>query len=175
MTTAAMDASPPRRVNGQAVLLRRGPDGDLEVLLQRRSERMPVMPGYLATVGGMCSSRDPDSRYTTMREVSEETGLLDGVVAGPAKFAEGARCDWYVLLLDEPRFEPCAKDRWECDDIRKSLPFLPASSTAADCFGHAWVPVDCLGEIDESLQPLMGGLLHRVRQAVDHLRALNTK
>ena len=169
---AAMDCSPPRQVNGQAVILRSGRDGRLEVLLQRRSDEMPVMPGFLGSVGGMRDRTDPDSRHTALREVHEETGLVSPAAVGPAKFAQGARCDWYVMLLESPQFVPRAPSHWELGDIERAMPFLPASAARAECYGHAWVPVDCLVEIDGRRQPLMTGLLHRVGQAVQHLRAV---
>eukprot|EP00933_Yihiella_yeosuensis_P084612 TRINITY_DN99191_c0_g1_i1.p1 TRINITY_DN99191_c0_g1~~TRINITY_DN99191_c0_g1_i1.p1 ORF type:complete len:217 (+),score=35.75 TRINITY_DN99191_c0_g1_i1:69-653(+) len=170
-----MDVAAPRAVNGQAVILRESPvkAGSLEVLLQRRSERMPVMPGYLATVGGMRDRSDPDSRHTTIREVAEETGLECGVLLPPVKFAEGAKCDWFVLKLCEPiSFSKKAADSWECSDMTKSLPYLPPSSELASCFGHAWVPTDELCTIEEIRQPLMGGLVSRVQAAVRHLTVI---
>ncbi|CAE8640610.1 unnamed protein product [Polarella glacialis] len=130
------------------------------------------MPGHLATVGGMRDKSDLDSRHTTLREVGEETGLLQGIVIQPAKFAEGAKCDWYVMLVQQPLFKQHAESRFECGDIRQALPWLPATATVADCFGHAWVPVGDLQQIDEQQQPLMGGLLNRVWQAVKHLQYL---
>eukprot|EP00439_Symbiodinium_sp_Y106_P076734 s3511_g15.t2 len=65
-----------RQKNAQVVILRRSL-GNLYVLLQLRSFAMPVMPGHLATVGGMRDAADRDSSITAVREVFEECGLLD--------------------------------------------------------------------------------------------------
>merc|ERR1719464_2140833 len=120
------------------------------MLLQLRSYNMPVMPGHLATVGGMRDHGDADSRVTAMREVVEETGLLDlGLLEGaPAalrrqavardstapsallKFAEGANVDWWVLLLSGPGVFDRARDLKECADIRMRLPKLPGAVLA---------------------------------------------
>jgi len=172
---APRDCSEPRQVNGQAVMLRRGHDGQLEVLLQRRADSMQVMPGYLGTVGGMRDWTDSDSRHTTIREVREETGLLlEGITLGPVKFAQGAKCDWYVMMLEHPQFEQQATSRDECGDIEKALPWLPETATPAECFGHAWIPVADIGQINER-QPLMGGLVNRVREAVQHLQTFDAQ
>eukprot|EP00931_Biecheleriopsis_adriatica_P055479 TRINITY_DN32813_c0_g1_i1.p1 TRINITY_DN32813_c0_g1~~TRINITY_DN32813_c0_g1_i1.p1 ORF type:complete len:356 (-),score=87.93 TRINITY_DN32813_c0_g1_i1:46-1113(-) len=169
---AGLDSSLPRRVNGQAVVLREAPNGkDLQVLLQLRSERMQVMPGHLAAIGGCCDASDPDSRATVLREVQEETGLRGGITIPPAKFAEGAKCDWYVMKVSQPVFEQ-AETEFECGDVKSVLPFLPASTSIAECYGHAWVSVKELRQIDEAKLPLMGGLLGRVNSGVKHLRKL---
>ena len=69
---------PPRKVNAQVVVFSEHASGPC-VLLQLRSQAMPVMPGYLATVGGMRDETDADSTETARREVFEETGLLDAL------------------------------------------------------------------------------------------------
>lgn len=166
-----LDRNPPRQVNGQAIILRQAPAGHLEALLQLRSNNMPVMPGYIAAIGGCRDETDRDSRETTLREVEEETGLISSCISsGPAKFAEGGRCDWYVIVLENAKFKSVAKSRSECGNINHALPYLPRTAVPAECFGHAWVPVNDLGQIDEQSQPLMGGLLYRVQQAVQHLQ-----
>ncbi|CAK0851339.1 unnamed protein product [Prorocentrum cordatum] len=154
----------PRQKNAQVVILTRveegRPGGGPRVLLQLRSREMPVMPGHLATVGGMRDRSDRDSRDTALREVWEETGLVDpgrlAGAAGPArrralelgappplelrKFGEGAHVDWWVLLLEGAgTFEPRARDAHECQDAAPVLPLLPEGSSLAPCFGHAWV------------------------------------
>jgi len=167
------DCSAARAVNGQAVILRLEPHGSYEVLLQRRSESMPVMPGHLAAIGGRRDHTDTDSRFTAMREVEEETGLLFQSLrweVEPVKFAEGAKVDWYVMLVQSPLFAERANSRWEVADARHVLPLLPASATLAECFGHLWLPVWDLAHIDELQQPLMGGLVNRVWEAVTHLQ-----
>jgi len=174
-----LDCSPPRRVNAQAVILRKfahdgsgkGDDEYIEVLLQLRSLRMAVMPGHLGAIGGCHSPCDSDSRATALREVQEESGLRGGIILPPAKFAQGEKCDWYVMQVHEPVFDEQASTQLECGDIRTVLPLLPASTTLAECFGHAWVPVDHLSGIAPTLQ-LMGGLNARVRGAVAHFQAL---
>lgn len=170
---ALLDCTAPRRVNAQAIILRdaRSEGGGktrLEALLQLRSERMQCMPGHLAAIGGCRSACDPDSRATALREVREESGLQGGIVLPPAKFAEGGKCDWYVIKVRAPTFAK-PETSFECGDIDSVLPLLPTSSSAAECYGHAWVPVDDLSEIDSRL-PLMGGLVGKVRAAVEHLQ-----
>ncbi|CAE7442674.1 unnamed protein product [Symbiodinium necroappetens] len=172
-----------RQKNAQVVILRRSL-GNLYVLLQLRSFAMPVMPGHLATVGGMRDAVDRDSSITAVREVFEECGLLDvGLVPQAphnlrqhaqgsgarqpkhfSKFGEGKEVDWWVLLLDGPgTFEKSMDGERECEDISLALPRLPGAE-AAECFGHAWVPAWRLHEI--AGLPLMGGLLRRVSDAV---------
>mmetsp|Transcript_26997 Transcript_26997/g.78366 ORF Transcript_26997/g.78366 Transcript_26997/m.78366 type:complete len:201 (-) Transcript_26997:167-769(-) len=72
---AARTTQTPRRKNAQVVILSSDPGGGggggsdkLVVLLQLRSYSMPVMPGHLATVGGMRDYSDADSRVTAIRE-----------------------------------------------------------------------------------------------------------
>ncbi|CAJ1354907.1 unnamed protein product [Effrenium voratum] len=152
-----------------------------------RQKNAQVMPGHLATVGGMRDRTDPDSSVTAIREVFEETGLLDvGHLQGaesalqkraeesgaPApqrffKFAEGANVDWWVLLLTGPGlFGEGVDSTTECADISWLLPWLPSAEPA--CFGHAWLCTDKVNEIPSSVQ-LMGGLHRRIREAVDAL------
>jgi len=178
-----LDCSPPRRVNAQAVILRKPANDDtgngdressIEVLLQLRSMRMAVMPGHLGAIGGCHSPCDRDSRATVLREVQEESGLRSGIVLPPAKFAQGEKCDWYVMQVHEPTFDEQASTQLECGDMTTVLPQLPACTTLAECFGHAWVPVEDLAAIAPTLQ-LMGGLVARVRGAVAHLQALEKK
>mmetsp|Transcript_22895 Transcript_22895/g.64020 ORF Transcript_22895/g.64020 Transcript_22895/m.64020 type:complete len:102 (+) Transcript_22895:260-565(+) len=75
------------------------------------------------------------------------------------------------MLLHEAHFAP-AKTELECGDIAYALPLLPKGTIPADCFGHAWVPVDRLHQIDESRQPMMGGMLQKIGQGVTHLRRI---
>eukprot|EP00927_Polykrikos_kofoidii_P054024 TRINITY_DN48519_c0_g1_i1.p1 TRINITY_DN48519_c0_g1~~TRINITY_DN48519_c0_g1_i1.p1 ORF type:complete len:241 (-),score=18.12 TRINITY_DN48519_c0_g1_i1:57-779(-) len=178
----------PRQKNAQVVVLSQFAQ-DMHVLLQLRSMNMPVMPGHLATVGGMRDRRDRDSRCTALREASEETGLVDlghlrgaahrlrsravALGANPpvafAKFGEGANVDWWVVELDGAgTFEAHAEDAHECDDIRPLIPSLPIGTFAAHSFGHAWVPVRRLHELDPSL-PLMGGLVRRINEGYSAL------
>jgi len=163
----AADSSPPRQVNAQAVLLVLGKDTGLRVLVQLRSKHMPVMPGYLGTIGGCRGRTDLDSRQTALREVTEETGLSAGLMFPPVKFAEGAKVDWFAMQLGHPEFRG-KQDSHEVDDIQLVLGRLPASATKAECFGHAWVPVCDLDQIDPTM-PLMGGMLRKINHAVDHL------
>lgn len=176
----------PRQVNGQVVILcdvvgttaagsaEANADAahqgrrPLRVLLQLRSPAMAVMPGHIAAIGGTRSKQDPDSRTTALREVIEETGLVSGVEMPPSLFAQGERCDWYVMKLRRPAFRP-AQHKWECGDMQAVLSHMPVSTVLAECFGHAWVDVD---EVDRILLPLMGGLLGRIRSAVRHLRII---
>merc|ERR1712232_329078 len=147
--------------------------GQTEVLLQKRSDRMPVMPGHLATIGGMRDQSDENCRVTTLREVEEETGLMSGILIRPSKFAEGAKCDWYVMRVSAPRFAKRASSIDECGDMAKALPWMPATASLAECRGHAWVPMKDLHLIDVHQQPIMRGLLKRVNQGVRHLSQAN--
>lgn len=150
-----------------------GPQGArLEVLLQRRAEGTQYMPGYIGSVGGMRDRTDNDSRETVAREVNEECGLEAGVVIPPIKFAEGGNCDWYVMKVQNPTFARRAETMYECSDIRKALPYMPQSVQLAECFGHCWLPVDEIGNIHEQ-QPLMGGLVNRVRWGARHLEVVS--
>eukprot|EP00434_Breviolum_minutum_P009241 symbB.v1.2.008144.t1/scaffold509.1/size193965/14 len=182
-------ASTARQKNAQ-VLIMRNDTGNFHVLLQLRHWAMPVMPGHLAAVGGMRDRTDIDSSFTAVREVFEETGLLD-VGHLPAaganlrakarergslipqtfcKFGEGAQVDWWLLLLSGPgTFETAEDGRKECADISTLLPSLPGAQLAP-CFGHAWLPANRINEIPEFVQ-LMGGLQRRVREALDVLGA----
>ena len=151
------DVCEPRKVNGQAIVLRESSSG-YDVLLQLRSMSMKVMPGHLAALGGCRDRTDSDSRETALREVVEECGLVAKCVSvGPLKFAEGAKCDWYVMVLREPSFEK-AKSRWECGDIKSVKELLPKSFQVADCYGHAWIPTSDMGQIDGKMA-LMGGAM----------------
>lgn len=129
-----------------------------DVLVQLRSLSMKAMPGHLAALGGQRDRTDTDSRHTALREVKEECGLMSKCAKGPIKFAEGARCDWYVMLLKKPTFESKAKSRHECGDIKSVIPLLPSSMQPAECYGHAWIPTSDIQNIDPKL-PLMGGSL----------------
>ncbi|CAE7440912.1 unnamed protein product [Symbiodinium natans] len=164
------DCAPPRKVNGQAIVLREAETEGYEVLLQLRSKAMKAMPGYLGALGGCRDSTDKDSRETAKREVHEECGLeQSSIVMEPVKFAEGEKCDWYVMLVrHDAKFKP-AKSRAECGDIKTVLSLLPPSAQKADCYGHAWVPTEHLQQIDAK-QPLMGGLLNRIQMAASKLR-----
>ncbi|CAK9013445.1 Uncharacterized protein SCF082_LOCUS12014 [Durusdinium trenchii] len=166
------DSSAPRKVNAQAILLRPSDSspGGYDVLLQLRSQCMKCMPGYLAALGGCRDLTDRDSRETAMREVKEECGLIaKSVSTGPSKFAEGEKCDWYVILLEKPAFESKAKSRSECGDVKTVASLLPPSMQVAECYGHVWLPSSDIPQIDSKL-PLMGGLLNRVQQAIRHLQ-----
>ncbi|CAK9101805.1 unnamed protein product [Durusdinium trenchii] len=170
------------------VLIMRNDTGSFRVLLQLRSWDMPVMPGHLGAVGGMRDARDLDSSVTAVREVFEETGLLDvghlpsapwrlraearkGSVIPQCffKFGEGAHVDWWVLLLSGPGTFVAAKDSAECADISRMLPHLP-SAKLAPCFGHAWMEAARVPELPKSVE-LMGGLQRRVGEAVEALTA----
>eukprot|EP00438_Fugacium_kawagutii_P015831 Skav230423 [mRNA] locus=scaffold1601:18014:18568:- [translate_table: standard] len=131
---------------------------------------MKAMPGHLASLGGCRDRTDRDSRETALREVKEECGLGKCVSNGPWKFAEGEKCDWFVMVLRKPTFEAKAKSRSECGDIKSVVSLLPSSMQVAECYGHAWVPTSDLAKIDPKL-PLMGGLVNRVNQAVKHLNS----
>lgn len=114
---------------------------------------------------------DKDSRETALREVKEECGLITKCVSkGPSKFAEGEKCDWYVIVLRSPAFEAKAKSRSECGDMKSVASLLPSSMQLADCYGHVWLPTSDLENIDPKL-PLMGGLLKRIGEAVNFLAA----
>jgi len=105
---------------------------------------------------------------TAIREVWEETGLLDlgrlvGAPADVLRAAEEAEeavrapllfrifhtlttTDLWVLLLDgEGSFRP-APDANASADIAPLLPELPGA-VAAPAFGHAWVPVKSIFEL----------------------------
>jgi len=164
----AADISPPRQANAQVVMLELSDEEGLRVLVQLRSMRMPCMPGHLGAIGGCRDRTDPDSRYTAVREVVEETGLSAGIMYPPVKFAEGAKADWFAMQLQSPKFKG-KQDLYEVDDIHKVLPKLPPSTRpVAECFGHAWVRTCELDSIDPAM-PLMGGMLWRIQQAVAHL------
>lgn len=143
-------------------------------------------PGMLSTVGGKWEPTDVDSSFTAVREVAEETGLLDVWAFGGApeslhksilsskhvpsppknffRFEEGKTVDWYVLLLHGSGTFVDAKDRDGCDDMEPILDQLPGAELAAS-FGHAWVPVNRINELSAEL-PVMYGLGERVHEAV---------
>mmetsp|Transcript_111985 Transcript_111985/g.156987 ORF Transcript_111985/g.156987 Transcript_111985/m.156987 type:complete len:221 (-) Transcript_111985:103-765(-) len=167
---SVQDCSPPRKVNGQAIVLRETDTEGYEVLLQLRSKAMKAMPGYLGALGGCRDLTDKDSRETAKREVYEECGLeQSSILMEPRKFAEGAKCDWFVMLVRRDAKFQKAKSRAECGDMKTVLDLLPPSAQKADCYGHAWVPTEHLSKIDEK-QPLMGGLVDRIRSAVLKLK-----
>lgn len=187
-----MTQQAPRQKNAQVVILSLDSDEPF-VLLQLRSYDMPVMPGHLATVGGMRDAGDRDSAATAVREVFEETGLLDvglleqasgslrsravkaGAVSPQAffKFAEGANVDWWALLLDGPGSFGPALDTCECADITAVLPELPGAEPAP-CFGHAWVPAARTREFGAAV-PLMGGLVRRIDEALAAVEAFRAE
>lgn len=74
-------AEPPRpRDSASAIVLRRGTDGALELLLGVRSRRSRFMPGFLAFPGGALEAQDEPERAGAFarcaaREMREETGL----------------------------------------------------------------------------------------------------
>ena len=155
------DVSEPRKVNAQSIILRETAGG-YDVLLQLRSMSMKCMPGHLAALGGCRDRTDKDSRETALREVKEECGLITKCVSkGPSKFAEGEKCDWYVIVLRSPAFEAKAKSRSECGDMKSVASLLPSSMQLADCYGHVWLPTSDLENIDPKL-PLMGGALSMI-------------
>eukprot|EP00929_Paragymnodinium_shiwhaense_P009144 TRINITY_DN11319_c0_g1_i2.p1 TRINITY_DN11319_c0_g1~~TRINITY_DN11319_c0_g1_i2.p1 ORF type:complete len:183 (+),score=39.77 TRINITY_DN11319_c0_g1_i2:757-1305(+) len=147
----------------------------------------------LPEVGGMRDESDEHSGVTAVREVVEETGLVDichvpeasrwsqrhaAEVGAPKplffqKFAEGAKCDWWVLLLDGEGLYEAATTVQECADISNVLHQLPGASVAP-CFGHAWLPVQSVDYISEEL-PLMGGLQYRIKGAAQHLQRARPK
>mmetsp|Transcript_1866 Transcript_1866/g.2508 ORF Transcript_1866/g.2508 Transcript_1866/m.2508 type:complete len:207 (+) Transcript_1866:63-683(+) len=164
--SSPLDISAPRPLNGQVVLLRPA-RGGFDVLLQRRSMKMPVMPGHLASIGGMRDRSDTDSRFTAVRELVEETGLdlrRSQLLLGPTKFDEGAKVDWYVMVVADAYFADKAESLWEVADIRPILRGLP-HATPAYCFGHAWMPTASIDYIDPKI-PLMGGLTRKIHSAV---------
>lgn len=155
------DVSEPRKVNAQSIILRETAGG-YDVLLQLRSMSMKCMPGHLAALGSCRDRTDKDSRETALREVKEECGLITKCVSkGPSKFAEGEKCDWYVIVLRSPAFEAKAKSRSECGDMKSVASLLPSSMQLADCYGHVWLPTSDLENIDPKL-PLMGGALSMI-------------
>jgi len=173
----------PRKVNAQVVVMRRDIEGKLWVLLQRRGLSSAICPGRLAAVGGRRELSDSNSQSTAIREVFEETGLLDlGFSRGAppellraakdaeAKkplaffpFQQGGVVDWFLLLLDgDGTFVPAPHKQSNAD----IGPLMAAISGAvpSPAFGHAWVPVHeavLIGDED-----CYGGLAHRVQEAV---------
>jgi 8-oxo-dGTP pyrophosphatase MutT (NUDIX family) len=172
--------------NVQVIILREK-GGQLDVLVQRRAHSLTSMPGMLSTVGGKWEPTDIDSSFTAVREVAEETGLLDVWSFGGApdwlrqsilsshtapsppknfvKLEDGKSVDWWVLLLQGSGTFVDAKDRDDCDDMEPILGELPPGSELSGSFGHAWVPVSRVGELPVGL-PHMYGLDERVHEAV---------
>ena len=74
-TAFIFDKDIPRKVNGQAVILRHLPSGSFKILLHKRSINILHMPNCLTTVSGMNNKTDPDSSFTIMRGFKEETVL----------------------------------------------------------------------------------------------------
>lgn len=164
-----MHCKRPRQVAADAFVFQVGPTGDLEVLLQRRAATMRRSPGHLAPVGGQRDETDEDSLYTIQREIREETGLVEGVVCGPLKFAEGRYADHYVVLVEDATFRKKAKTARECGDVEEILHLLPGTAKPAVCFGHIWIPIDDVPNIDRSWVPIMANADWRVFDARRHL------
>ena len=158
ISISVRDISEPRKVNAQSIILRETAEG-YDVLLQLRSMSMKCMPGHLSALGGCRDRTDKDSRETALREVKEECGLITTCVSkGPSKFAEGEKCDWFVMVLNaKPAFEAKAKSRSECGDMKSVASLLPSSKQLAECYGHVWLPTNEMQNIDPKL-PLMGGV-----------------
>jgi Ca2+-binding EF-hand superfamily protein/8-oxo-dGTP pyrophosphatase MutT (NUDIX family) len=179
---------PARRKHAQVIILRERPTeaNHYDVLLQRRSLDKEFAPGQLAGVGGKRDRTDQDSLSTAMREIYEETGLLD-ILSHPdapstmfrslvnstltipnpprlfLKFQEGKRVDWFVLLLDGSGSFGTAADASGNADFGPMLDKIPFA-VLAPCFGHAWVPIERLHEIPMSTK-MFGGLRSRVSDA----------
>lgn len=96
----APGSSPPRRnTNGFVVVFRQQQkNDDVHVLIQLRSESMPVMPGHFGVPGGMHDASDRDSLDAAVRETLEEAGL-DLAPATLTKFASGGKCDWFCAVV----------------------------------------------------------------------------
>ena len=56
----------------------------------------------------------------------------------------------WALLLDGPGTFEAARDTCECADIRHLLRKLPGAELAP-CFGHAWVPIHRVADIDSTV------------------------
>lgn len=192
------DVAPPRKEsNAQVIIMRENRTlKKLYVLMQQRSYEKEVMPGFLAAVGGRLEVSDPNSAVTAVREVAEETGLLDLWPFGGAprwllrdlvgsqiemptppqsfvKFDEGPNVDWWVMLLHGSGTFSMARDASHCEDIAPILDLIPGA-VAAPCFGHFWMPVDHIFDIPDSI-PKMRGLQYRIRDAVRALQKVKRK
>jgi 8-oxo-dGTP pyrophosphatase MutT (NUDIX family) len=81
----APDDGAPRRA-AVAIVLRDGPEGQLELLLIKRSEREDdPWSGHIALPGGRHDPADATLQDTAVRETREETGIdldRDGIVLG---------------------------------------------------------------------------------------------
>lgn len=179
---------PPRQKNVAVVILRQRGEG-FDMLLEKRSEDSRYLPGHLTAIQGYWDLPDRDSSITAARAVAERTGLLDlwplqGVpswllrslfrlrpkieVPPPPvnflKFAEGQNVDWWVLLLEGSGTFVDEKDDPIVGDIAPMLKDLPDAELAPR-FGHAWVPVSRLHDIDLDT-PMMWGLRARASEAV---------
>jgi 8-oxo-dGTP pyrophosphatase MutT (NUDIX family) len=87
-------------------------DGELEVLLTRRSDRLPHHPGQVSFPGGACDPSDPSPLHTALREADEEIGLKASAVRVVGELgaidvaASGFRVTPVVGLLEgRPRLE----------------------------------------------------------------------
>jgi len=185
-----IEAPRPRQKNAQVVIVRESA-GELTALMQLRSSKARKMPSHLATVGGQRNEEDKDSRATAIREVFEETGLLDvglvdgapqwlykqAVISGAAvprmfvKYKESHNVDWYVLLLGGAGSFVPARDADACQDISplvKQLTGLAeANARVAPCFGHAWLsPYSVEHAPERRVTRLMSGLSRSVHQAM---------
>mmetsp|Transcript_82961 Transcript_82961/g.232503 ORF Transcript_82961/g.232503 Transcript_82961/m.232503 type:complete len:348 (-) Transcript_82961:115-1158(-) len=173
----------PRQKNAQVVVVREMDDGEWSVLLQRRGHETEMCAGMIATIGGRREDGDRDSRDTAIRELFEETGLLDlGHVPGAPKelqelarlrrasepldfrlFARGKFSDWYVLVLDGGGTYTPARDRHRCGDM-SAIARLLRGAVPAPAFGHAWVPLRSALTVEP--WEAVAGLSARIRQAI---------
>eukprot|EP00429_Kryptoperidinium_foliaceum_P102992 CAMPEP_0176254462 /NCGR_PEP_ID=MMETSP0121_2-20121125/36544_1 /TAXON_ID=160619 /ORGANISM="Kryptoperidinium foliaceum, Strain CCMP 1326" /LENGTH=316 /DNA_ID=CAMNT_0017594271 /DNA_START=1 /DNA_END=951 /DNA_ORIENTATION=+ len=177
----------PGEKNAVVVVLRQGDKGEVYMLLQRRGFSTNQSPGLLAPIGGKREESDRDSMETAIREVSEETGLLDlgrlvgapkamrrvaeeaeETVQAPRRFRIYCSTDvtdfWVLLLAGQGSFGP-APDASACADITPLLPELPGA-VAAPQFGHAWVPVESILRL-KNLSLATTSLRKHVRLAVN--------
>jgi len=172
----------PRKCNAQVIVLRWGEDGRLWMLVQRRSLTRTIGAGLYSSIGGKREDFDLNSRSTAMREVFEETGLLDlGRLEGtppplqeiaeesgahaPVQFHIFARSryvDWWFILLDGMGKYMPAAHAIHCEGMKDSMHELEGGILAIP-FGHAWVPVDSMLRVPS--WRLSSGLDERIREA----------
>jgi len=180
---AAKKQMRPWKKNAQVVVLREMEDGEWSVLLQRRGLDAAMGAGKLATIGGRREETDRDSFDTAVREVFEETGLLDlghlpgappelraMALARRAKsplefrlFTRGKFSDWWILVLDGGGTYIPAPHRSKCADVTDVTDMVEGAAVAP-AFGHVWVPVSSAVRITP--WDSIDGLVVRIRQAV---------
>lgn len=191
LTYFKTEAPRPRQKNAQVIIARED-EGQLSVLLHRRSYsawgsdslNMPsLLQGCLSSIGGRYEEEDLDSSETALREVYTKSGLADlgylrgapkwlhnhAVLAGARrprafmKFKETENVDWYVLLLDGHGTFDRPVSPLSSSDITALLPELDADKAPTP--GHAWVTPYAVNNAPEEVT-LMGGLSRSVHQAV---------